>query len=110
MTQEIMNIKEEVRKIIRDEITKEVQRDSYQKGFDDALDSECKKWKDAFNTGYEEGLNDAWEAARWVNEANTDDIVSVFGSTMEAYKLSSVEVVDLINKYKKEKENAKRKS
>ena len=65
---------------------------------------------DGKDEAYEKGLNDAWEAARWVNEANTDDIVSVFGSTIEAYKLSSVEVVDLINKYKKEKENAKRKS
>lgn len=45
MTQEIMNIKEEVRKIIRDEITKEVQRESYQKGFNDCAENRLLKEK-----------------------------------------------------------------
>ena len=85
-----------------------VRNEAYEKGVEDTK----QHWTDAprscaYRLGYENGLNDAWDAARKIAKLNTDEqkrLFGCFGIYFIAHEFSAHEAIEKIRQYEQEQE------
>ena len=94
----------------------EIRARAYEEGLNDAKNKDTKDFADMYDSGYNEGLKDAWEAARKiplnVNEGglSANALTTIFGnkSIIQIFKeFSASEVVEKIRQYEQEQEEFK---
>lgn len=80
-----------------------VRKEAYEKGFDDGR-SKCSSREYCMNESYQQGLNDAWEAARKIANMAYDEGEKIFGVTgwHIIEKRTASEVIEKLKAYEQE--------
>lgn len=88
----------------------QIRKEAYEKGFDDGR-SKCSSREYCMNESYQQGLNDAWEAARKICAnwcISDDDLALIFGKgkTIDDImrEFTATEAIEKIRQYEQEKE------
>ena len=94
----------------------QVRKEAYEKGLSDSKNQDDKDFADMYDSGYSEGLKNAWDAARKIacdkphGGFRIDTKQHIFGAADYAYILANYnasEAVEKIRQYEQEKEEIK---
>lgn len=69
----------------------------YKQGYEDGIGDGAKSVKSWDKACYEQGLNDAWEAAKWIFNASVDDMMQTFGGVSLWVHYTASEAIAKIN-------------
>lgn len=83
---------------------------AYQKGLFDSKNQDAKDFADMYDSGYSEGLKDAWEAARKISRMETRQHIDVFNllyTSTIIEKFSASETIEKIQQYEQKEKITK---
>ena len=84
------------------------QEEAYQRGYCDALEKHCEICEEKHDAeeSYQQGLNNAWEAARKIRDMTWKEQREVFGTDIytDIIALSASEVIEKIRQYEQRQE------
>lgn len=90
-----------------EQVRKEGYEDGYENGFVAGHLKAEKSGQSFYEDGYQRGLNDAWEAARWVTKNNAGKNFEAFGTHFTSeivQKISVSKVIEKIRQYEQRQE------
>ena len=85
-------------------------KEAYQKGLADGRNQDAKDFADMYDSGYSEGLKDAWNAARKISSMDSPTRDEVFGLVITSNifdENTASEAIEKIQQYEQEKEEIK---
>ena len=86
--------------------TESIRKEAYEKGLSDGKNQDAKDFADMYDSGYGEGLKDAWEAARKIANIPYGEEEKVFGSDGWTFitNHTAQEAIEEIRQYEQEKD------
>ena len=87
-----------------------IRKEAYEKGLSDSKNQDTKDFADMYDSGYSEGLKDAWDAVRKIRDMTWKEQREVFGTDIYAdiIVLSASECIEKIRRYEQEKDRQAR--